>query len=281
MDSKQSLLRQVQLTELICLKDIDRLCREHHIRYSLYCGTLLGCIRHRGFIPWDDDADIMMPLQDYYRFRRLAEKELSERYFLSDHHSDPYATTAWLKLNRKGTLYCTKEERKSRVDKGISLDVYPLVGAYEGVLGKLQTKALLFQKAMVGKELRQSADYAMVTRYEGMLRLLDRLPAALRRGLCILIEKLFWPDPAKHKNCGTVDAADFAGKYRTRDWDETADGEFEGCTFPIPREYDRFLKRMYGNYREMPPAEKRVNHHAEDAVIELSDDVAEEIRNEL
>ena len=281
MNKQKYGLREVQLTELQCLKDIDRLCRKYGIRYFLYCGTLLGCIRHQGFIPWDDDADIMMPLKDYYRFRQLAEKELQERYFLSDPHSDRYASTAWLKLNRKGTLYCTEEERKSRVDKGISLDVYPLVGAYEGWLGKLQTKALLFQKALVGKELWQSADYAMVTRYEGMLRFLDKLPDALRKGLCILIEKLFWPDPAKHENCGTVDAADFAGKYCYADWAEMIEGDFEGCAFPIPREYDRFLKRMYGNYMEMPPTEKRVNHHAENAIIEISEEVAAEIRNEL
>ena len=75
-------LRKLQLTELDILLEIDRICKKHDIRYFLDAGTLLGAVRHKGFIPWDDDIDILMPLSEYKRFCRAAKKEMREPYFL-------------------------------------------------------------------------------------------------------------------------------------------------------------------------------------------------------
>ena len=267
-------LRDVQKTELLILKDVRDLCEKHHLRYALYCGTLLGCVRHQGFIPWDDDADLLMPLADYRRFCRLAQEELSDRYTFHDYHSGRMSVTCWLKLYRKGTAYYSPYEENCGHDKGISLDIYPLIGAYDGWLGQMQTQAILLQQAMVKKDFRIATSYRTVVHHEKMLRILDRLPDGFRCGVASLIEKLFWADPEKHELCGTVDSARFGGKYHYRDWNSLIEGQFEDGKFAIPAEYDRFLTKMYGFYMKLPPENMRISHHGADAVIRIDEETA-------
>ena len=83
-------LRQLQKIELEMLVELDRICRKYQIAYSLDGGTLLGAVRHKGFIPWDDDADVIMLRKEYMKFRKACIKELDRtRFFLQDYQSDP------------------------------------------------------------------------------------------------------------------------------------------------------------------------------------------------
>ena len=270
-------LAEVQQVEVSIIKDIDALCKKHGLRYFLYCGTLLGCVRHEGFIPWDDDADLAMPLSDYKRFRKIALEEMSDRYIISDIHTDKYAQVPWLKVCRRGTAYYDGDIEDGPYNKEIWVDIYPMLGAYEGLAGKLQTEAIFFQRTLTGGDLRKAEKYKHAVHHVRIWRFVDLLPKPLLRFMNHIIEGLFWADPEKHRMCSTVDAARFIGKYIYRDWDDQIEGNFEGCRFSIPKEYDRFLRTMYGDYMKLPPAEKQVNHFVENAVIQINDDVAEEI----
>ena len=99
-------LRTLQLLELEMLVEVDRICRKYGIEYSLDGGTLLGAVRHKGFIPWDDDADVIFTRHEYVRFCRACKKELdTERFFLQDYRTDPNYRWGYAKLRRKGTEF--------------------------------------------------------------------------------------------------------------------------------------------------------------------------------
>lgn len=96
-------LRALQLKELECLKEIDRLCRKHKIEYFLSWGSAIGAIRHKGFIPWDDDIDVSMKMDDYLRFKEVCAQELDAKYFYQDWESDPYYYSSWAKIRINDT----------------------------------------------------------------------------------------------------------------------------------------------------------------------------------
>ena len=104
-DMDRETLRQVQLDQLEIAKDIKRVCEENGIRYHLAFGSLLGAVRHKGFIPWDDDMDFGMLREDYERFLEIAPKKLKDEFFLQTWHTDPYYPLAFAKVRKKGTVF--------------------------------------------------------------------------------------------------------------------------------------------------------------------------------
>lgn len=106
-------LRQLQLVELEMIVEVDRICRKYKIKYSLDGGTLLGAVRHHGFIPWDDDADVIFTRHEYAKFYKACKKELDqERFFLQDYTTDPYYRWGYAKLRRKTQNSSDTDRRK-------------------------------------------------------------------------------------------------------------------------------------------------------------------------
>lgn len=103
MDRKT--LRKVQLTQLEILKEVDRICTKHGIKYWLSGGTQLGAVRHNGFIPWDDDLDIDMMREDFNRFLKIARTELQESYYLQDWFTEKAYGLPFAKIRKNNTLF--------------------------------------------------------------------------------------------------------------------------------------------------------------------------------
>ncbi len=103
MADSYNMLRQVQLTQLEILIETNKICRNHNIKYFIICGTLLGAVRHKGFIPWDDDLDIAMHRKDYDYFLKIANKELNEKYFCQSVYSEPDYYLPYAKIRKNKT----------------------------------------------------------------------------------------------------------------------------------------------------------------------------------
>ena len=120
-------LRKVQLIELEILKEFDKICKDNHLRYILVGGTLIGAIRHNGFIPWDDDIDISMPRKDYNKFIKIQKKQLNhQKYYFQCMETENEFGLPFGKIRRKGSIYsettCPLDEKK----QGIWIDIFPI-----------------------------------------------------------------------------------------------------------------------------------------------------------
>ena len=122
-----SKLRKVQLTELEILEKIDEICKKNNINYFLIGGTLLGDVRHKGFIPWDDDIDIGMLREDYEKFINVCLKNgaLGKDYYLHCNESDDDYFIPFIKVKKNNTTFAEKNIENINTHKGIFLDIFP------------------------------------------------------------------------------------------------------------------------------------------------------------
>ena len=129
--------RRLQLVELSLLKELDRVCRKHKIRYTVFCGTLLGAVRHKGYIPWDDDADIAMLREDYKKFKKVAHEINSDIGFFQDHSTDPAYLWGYGKLRRTGTYHMRTGQEHIKCKNGVYIDIFPLDDIPQSLAGQL------------------------------------------------------------------------------------------------------------------------------------------------
>ena len=123
------MLHQIQMIELEMLIEVDRICKKYSIKYNIIAGTLLGAVRHKGFIPWDDDADIAMLRTEYEKFRTACKKELdTSRFYFQDHRNTKGYRWGYGKLRRKNTIFLRENQEHMPYAQGIFIDIFPLDG---------------------------------------------------------------------------------------------------------------------------------------------------------
>lgn len=245
-------LREAQLRMLEILKEIDKVCKKNNITYWLDGGSMLGCVRHKGFIPWDDDLDIAIFYEDYHRLLKCLQEELPSKY-----------KVMWPGNNRKLAFNLAKVmDTKSRIDSddimfqregvtGLWVDIFPMIHSCKGIRRIVE--------AVYGRCYRRVRGFEAEN---GLNRLLAYIlyPFAL---LVVFLSKIccLFVSRDKYTNTYGTGAAPTQNATRRRSWTvPTVDMEFEGCMFPMPCNYDAILTAMYGDYMRIPPAEKRVTH---------------------
>ena len=137
-------LRELQQVQAKMLEDIVDICEKESITYFLMYGTLLGAVRHQGFIPWDDDVDITMPIEDYRRFLRLGQEKLGDEYFLQTSMTDPNFNFGFTRIRKNNTTFLRTEDRSYHIHHGIWVDVFPLVPVQPGWSLNIKKKVLSF-----------------------------------------------------------------------------------------------------------------------------------------
>ena len=129
--------RQMQLLQLDMLVELDRVCRENNINYTIFGGTLLGAVRHKGYIPWDDDADVAMLREDYDKFKKITDQLNSEICYFQDHDTDPEYRWGYGKLRRTGTTYVRVGQEHLKCKTGVFIDVFPMDDIPHSTIGQM------------------------------------------------------------------------------------------------------------------------------------------------
>lgn len=249
-----SLLRRHQLRMTDMLVEIDRICRKHHLAYWLGSGTLIGAVRHQGFIPWDDDLDIEMTERDYRKLLRILPQELPPHLALQSQDTDPNYLFFYAKIrDRRSLLEENNHYDKLWKEQGIYIDVFPihrqtiwLHKLSEAAFG--HTYKILRCGGSEGKGLWKARLIKNVCRY----------------GVFPMLKALGWL-------FGRYTTYAYGIPYHSpRPYDQifplkTLD--FEGHSFPVPNDYDSLLRSIYGNYMELPNLDK-LDLHVERLTID-------------
>ena len=243
------------------LKDVDALCQRHNLRYSIYCGTLLGAIREGNFIPWDDDADLMMPIEDYRRFFQIARQELSQKYVIQDIGNTPQHPWLWMRMYRKETTFMRKKLSKLQIHHGIALDIYPMIGVANSRIGyRLQRTILGLSSILRCVDFWRIDGYPEQSRARRLGKACSLLPRRLRRILSMGLFRLACVSPKRKIKCCTLDASVFTPKFDAADLMDYIMVDLAGKSFIAPAAFDKLLRVMYGDYMTPPPVSERTGH---------------------
>ncbi len=254
-------LKQLQRIELEMLIEVDRICRKYHIQYSLDGGTLLGAIRHKGFIPWDDDIDVIMLRPEYFRFRKVCKQELDQsRFFLQDYLSDPYYRWGYAKIRRNNTKFMRQGQETLKQHSGIFIDIFVADNVPDGYFNRRVHYFLCF---LIRKVL-----YSEIGKYNENNFFLRKIYYILSK---IPKNKIFhirnWLAAKTNRNRTELIShytLEYPKKCRyglpRKCFDEMVELEFEGRQFYGFKDYDCYLSMHYGNYMKLPPKEKQNPH---------------------
>lgn len=264
----------IQKNELVILKEIKRICEKHSIVYYLSSGTLLGAIRHNGFIPWDDDIDVEMPLPDYKRFIEICKSELDNRFFLQNYLTEPNFHHGFTKIRMNNTTFIPAHHTKYHIHQGFWVDVFPVV--------KVPKNKLFFnfcKKLVVVSNYIQIGDFIHANYQEFEKKLgtigincilaFNKLPIKIRVNFHKMILSIILRKPKMNRPLGifwtTIDSIPPNTYCDLMNW------RFEDDYFNIPKEYDSYLRHLYGDYWILPPENEQVGHGGNFYVDEKKD----------
>ena len=266
-------MKDVQKGSLEILKKIDEICGLLNLKYCLAYGTLIGAIRHKGFIPWDDDVDIMMPRKDYNSFVNyfIDHKEELKQFEIINpqvNNKCPYTIS-----RISDSRYQLDVDNEDDYGIGLFVDVYPLDGVgntvasyskLKNISSRFASLCFLSTRQSVKRENTKSA-----------LKYMIKFPAfvvAKMLGKAFFMNKLYNMaakcdyDNSKYIGCIIWASDDGLRGIFPKEWfDEMIDVEFEGAYFKAPKEYDKVLTHGYGDYMKLPPEKDRIAHHYYDA----------------
>lgn len=249
---KEITLEERKKIQLEMLIEIDSFCRTHNIRYILAFGTLLGAIRHKGYIPWDDDVDISMPLEDMIRFKNEFK---SDKLKYIDIETDDTYDHIFPRIYHVGTY-----QRIGHLLRGygVNIDVYPMFEVCDerdDRSNQIQSLSTLFNKFReASKYKRRLNKFIPLKSFWGFKSILTKY-----RDSYI---KTFYNKNGKTYHClaGPLDKFELH-TFDFNPFEEVFDTEFEGCKFIVPIKYHKYLTKRYGDYMQLPPEDQRHPYH--------------------
>ena len=261
--------RRMQLLQLEMISELDKVCRKHKINYTIFGGTLLGAVRHQGYIPWDDDADIAMLREDYEKFKSVAHELNSNICYFQDHETDPDYRWGYAKLRRTNTKYVRVGQEHMKGKTGFFIDIFPMDDIPKSTIGQMFNdfhcyclRKILY--AEVGK-YSDNANWLMKKWYSLLSKIstnkvyknLNKMTSKSKndsdnRVRCYLFPatgKLYKKNPIKIRY------------GMPKQWfTDLVEYTFEDKKFFGTRDYDTCLEYIYGDYMKLPPEDKRDPH---------------------
>jgi len=271
MVENETNLRDLQLAQLEILKEFIRVCKELNLKYFLYAGTLLGCIRHEGFIPWDDDIDIIMPRKDYEIFLKKGQNLLKEKYFLQTYKTDLEYTMNFAKIRNSSTTFIESSVKNININHGVYIDIFP----FDGYRPEKKFYNLKLNIIYKFHRIHISKSYSIERVKNLKLKIFDIVTDILYKNKTItqILEK---EDRMAQRY--KIDECEYVSSYEYVDmkpneiyvpkeyFGEGVTKIFEGIEVNVPTNYDGYLTRLYGDYMQLPPEEKRIAHHYNEGV---------------
>lgn len=241
-----------RLLQLDILKEVDSICKKESIRYSLAFGTLLGAIRHKGYIPWDDDLDIMMPYEDMIKLRENLNSPNIKFYDVETDptYGNPFGNVCSLNTYRKiGNIK----------DRGLGIDVYPIVKIPMDV----NEERIFFEKA---KRLQKKRNFFLKMRKYFLLHFSTNIMFGYRKSILDyrnhLVSQMDSTSSRYYIIAGPLCMRNRM-IYEEDIFSNMTTVSFENDIFPSIANYDLFLSMRYGNYMELPPEDQRKPYHGQ------------------
>ncbi len=267
MDSSE--IRLLQLNELEILQMFKHLCESNHLRFYITAGTLLGAVRHNGFIPWDDDIDVCMPRKDYDKFKAICKTQLSSDFYLQDSFTEENFPCFFSKIRKFGTEVSEPYLDNIDIRKGISIDVFPLDACPKNNLAASAFFKIirLFCSVYMGKVCVGFKYSSKKKHVRFLYHILSRLKLSSIRGIRENIVRLCAKLCSGKRLC-TVGGG-YGYPFETYDaaWFEKSTLLFfENDFYPAPIGWELLLENMYGDYQKLPCEEKRKGHYEKVAI---------------
>lgn len=255
-------IEKIKDSEREILGYFAQFCEKNNLKYSLAYGTLLGAIRHKGFIPWDDDIDVMMPRDDYEKFFDVWKNSDNNGYILEEARLNEQYTNSFAKLFKKNTTLLSENYENGILTDygGICIDIFPM----DKVPSSFVSRKIQFTAALI--------NLLYLRRYTsgkgGLFNIVERLLLKTKESNYIKrrnkANKILQRWNKIDKKLQFVNASTFRESkiyYCADTFDNLEKAEFDGKEYYITSEWDSFLSTIYGNYMELPPENKRVWRH--------------------
>ena len=252
------LVKKLQQAQKKILVELDRVCHDLNLAYCLAFGSSLGAIRHQGFIPWDDDIDVYMRIEDLELLQKNS-KMFGKDYFLQCHENDPEFGLMITRLRDSSTTLIEENEKDRDINHGIFIDIYPLFNTPQKGWGA--------KKLVIASMVYRLMLYGVVPKNRGLIMkigssiLLKTIPRTMRQRLIQCNYRVM----KSSSNTGYISSlyGDEANIRYPADWFfPTQKVPFEDIVVPVEAKPDKYLKMTYGDYMELPPPEKRFFHHS-------------------
>ncbi len=256
--------QELKKVELDIFKQFLQVCKNLNLTYYVLGGTLLGAVRHKGFIPWDDDIDVGMPRADYEIFLQKGQELLPDNYFLQTFITDPEFSANFSKIRNSDTTFIETSFRNHNMNHGVYIDIFPLdyFPDNKTVERKMRIKKWFLSGRVAGSFY-----------YEHRLPLKSKTKHLACKLVSPSLEKTLLKREELFKSCSiSKRIVNHCGAWGEKeiipaDWyGEGCKLEFEGIRVTAPKEYDKWLAQIYGDYMQLPPVEDRIGHHYADVI---------------
>ena len=249
-------------------KEFERICNENNLKYFAIAGTVLGAIRHKGFIPWDDDLDVGMPIEDYIKFKKIAKEQLRQPYIFIDNLDKTRSKNFFCKIENANTTFV--ESKSTNNFKGIWIDIFPFSGIPENKIKKY----LFLKKSYLYLSLDWNLNHSFkncIDIKSKVFKVLGHI-FSLNRNNTVFLEKFekMLIDNSFYSSNEIFYAWKVSLSYK-KSYDKMVfpanifkniiDQEFENTFIRIPEGYDEYLRKCYGDYLVIPPKEKQKIHN--------------------